>query len=110
MLIDLLSVENQTSLKPIFSFLALLPIWGFELLAGTGFMGPIWGKNRIFRAQILNNFEAVFILNISIFEKKFSQFFQNKKNLPRRTPHTKNMRMLGRRHTHELWAPYWEQG
>ena len=20
------------------------------------------------------------------------------------------MRMLGRRHTHELWAPYWEQG
>ena len=60
--------------------LALLPIWGFELRAGTGFMGPIWGKNRIFRAQILNNFEAVFILNISIFEKKFSQFFQNKKN------------------------------
>ena len=61
-------------------FVALLPIWGFELRAGTGFMGPIWGKNRIFRAQILNNFEAVFILNISIFEKKFSQFFQNKKN------------------------------
>ena len=60
--------------------LALFAIWEFELRAGTGFMGPIWGKNRIFRAQILNNFEAVFILNISICEKKISKFFQNKKN------------------------------
>jgi len=44
----------------------------------------LWGqygeKPDILGAQFLNNFEAVFILNISIFEKKFSQFFQNKKN------------------------------
>ena len=54
------------------------PIWGF--VPRDNFYERSQGKNRIFRAQILNNFEAVFILNISIFEKKFSQFFQNKKN------------------------------